>query len=198
MLRYCYKRGYIDRIPIIERQREPVGRLRWLSEEEEHQLLTLFGELERPAMKEYVTILIDTGARCGELFKLRWKDIDFDRRLIRLNNTKNGGSRSVPMTNRVVQCFKNVRTHQQDRMWMFNQNVFSKVWNKVRELMGMSLDPEFVPHMLRHTCASRLVQRGVELSVVKEWLGHSSITTTMRYAHLSSKNLTDACAVLEQ
>ena len=63
--------------------------------------------------------------------------------------------------------------------------------------MGMGHDKEFVPHCLRHTCASRLVQRGVPLLVVKEWLGHADIQMTLKYSHLCPTNLEDAVKVLE-
>jgi site-specific recombinase XerD len=52
-------------------------------------------------------------------------------------------------------------------------------------------------HTLRHTCASRLVQAGVDLYVVQKWLGHSTIVTTERYAHLSVENLEGAVSALE-
>ena len=58
-------------------------------------------------------------------------------------------------------------------------------------------DNTFIPYICRHTCASRLLQRGANLVVVKEWLGHAKIKTTMRYAHLSADNLSDARDTLE-
>ena len=63
--------------------------------------------------------------------------------------------------------------------------------------MQLDRDTQFIPHALRHTCASRLVQRGVSLLVVKEWMGHKSIVTTQRYSHLAAQNLFDAARVLE-
>jgi site-specific recombinase XerD len=66
----------------------------------------------------------------------------------------------------------------------------------MREHLGLENDSQFVIHSLRHTFASRLVQRGVELQVVAKLLGHRSILTTMRYAHLAPQNLADAVKVL--
>ena len=61
----------------------------------------------------------------------------------------------------------------------------------------MKEDKEFVLHALRHTCASRLVNKGIDLYVVKEWLGHSSIQITERYAHLAPQKLANAVSALE-
>ena len=74
---------------------------------------------------------------------------------------------------------------------------YRKGWDRVRLLMDKEDDPEFVPHALRHTCCSRLVQRGVPITHVQRWMGHNSIQTTMRYAHLMPHDLFAAVAVLE-
>ena len=63
--------------------------------------------------------------------------------------------------------------------------------------MGLSADKEFVLHALRHTCASRMVNRGIDLYVVKDILGHASIATTQIYAHLDPRKLAHAVSVLE-
>ena len=75
---------------------------------------------------------------------------------------------------------------------------FRHRWERVKTHMGQAADVQFVPHCLRHTCASRLVQRGVSIPVVQAWLGHKTIQMTMRYAHLAPKNLMDAASVLEE
>ena len=63
--------------------------------------------------------------------------------------------------------------------------------------MNLESDKEFVIHATRHTCASRMVNAGVDLYVVKEVLGHASIQVTEKYAHLAPHKLIDAMSVLE-
>ena len=60
------------------------------------------------------------------------------------------------------------------------------------------LKAEFILHALRQTCASRLVNAGIDLYVIKEWLGHSSIQVTERYAHLAPQKLAHAALKLEE
>jgi site-specific recombinase XerD len=72
-----------------------------------------------------------------------------------------------------------------------------RAWQWVRAEMGFVKDSEFVIHSLRHTCASRLVNAGIDLYVVCRWLGHSSIQITERYAHLDPKKLVTAMGMLD-
>ena len=65
-------------------------------------------------------------------------------------------------------------------------------WNRARKAMGLEDDPWFVFRCCRHTCATRLVQANVNLAVVKEFMGHKTIETTLRYAHVNDTGLTDA------
>ncbi len=198
MLRHAYRRGYIARLPVIERKREPEGRIRWVTEAEEQAMLAKFREIDRDDVSDFCTVLVDTGLRTGELFKLCGRDVNVDERVIYLWDTKNGRSRSVPLTNRAMNALQ--RNHKEDSnqpLFTFTQDSFSHTWKTMKHMIGLGSDKDFVPHCLRHTCASRLIQRGVDLRVVQEWLGHRAISTTLRYAHLAPKNLESARDVLE-
>lgn len=65
------------------------------------------------------------------------------------------------------------------------------LWVKARKSVGIT-DKDCVIHCTRHTCASRLLEGGAGLTEVKDWLGHTSIATTMRYAHLAQHQLVGA------
>jgi integrase len=71
-------------------------------------------------------------------------------------------------------------------------------WDRLRSHLNLDHDKQFVVHALRHTCASRLIQRGVPLAVVQKWMGHKAIQTTLRYAHLAPDSLRVAMEALEQ
>lgn len=193
------ERGHVTEIPRLARRQERIGRIRFLTVTEEAALLQWFAHIGMPDHREAIIILIDTGFRTGELWRLEARDVDLTRGTITLWVTKSKKPRTIPMTSRVreiitarCQLYPSGQLFPgSSKPWMRQQ------WDHVRALMQMVHDQDFVPHMLRHTCCSRLVQRGVPLTHVQKWMGHSDIKTTMRYAHLAPHDLFSAVAVLE-
>jgi integrase len=186
----------MDKSLVISREEEKNNRLRWLTADEEELLLLETNSM--PNKKTYADLwafLIDTGARVGEALKLNWKDVDFDNRKVTFRDTKNGDDRTLPMTKRVFEILYN--STKTDPPFNLAQPSVNYVWQQVKTRMGLLSDSEFVPHALRHTCASRLVQRNVPLFTVMKFLGHKSFQITQRYAHLSPSNLSEAVEALE-
>ncbi len=186
--------------PKFPRRKTAQGRVRFLSKDEEQQALVLLQQWGKEAEADLFVVLIDTGLRVGEALRLEIKDIDHKRKVLTVWETKNGHPRTVPMTSRVSEALQRRAGGGPlvQRPFAFSRHSFSATWSRLRAQMGLSGDPQFVPHALRHTCASRLVQKGVALRVVQEWLGHKTITITMRYAHLAPENLMAAAKVLEE
>jgi integrase len=180
LLKYAYNKEWIEKIPVFPWQREENERIRWLTPEEEKQLL----ELLPPAVSAFCEILIHTGMRRGELLTLQRDQIDGD--YLRLWKTKTKRPRSVPMTDRAKELVNqwvpfNIPPHQIHLAWL-----------KAKKTMGLENDRNFVLHMLRHTAATRVLQSTENIVVVQKLLGHSKITTTMRYAHISDDHLLSA------
>jgi integrase len=199
MMTLAHRRGFINRKPHLERRREAQGRIRWLSQQEEAQLLTTFRHFGRDDFADLVVMLVDTGLRVSEALKMEWRDIDLAEGWVRLWDTKNGGARSVPLTTRVVEMLQ--RLQGIDPQGPFSEiapRTFNEFWVRVRSHMGLSQDAQFVPHALRHTYISRLVQAGVDLRTVQELAGHKTLAMTFRYAHLAPKNLKAAVDVLDR
>ena len=188
----CTKRPRMIRLP------EPTHRIRYLSPEEELTALSLLSQWQQQSCMDAVTTLIDTGMRVGELLKLEVRDIDLAASLISIWQNKGDLPRSVPMTDRVRKIIE-ARCERSRGLVFFdlNREQLRYYWDRLRSAMDLDDDDQFVPHALRHTCATRLVQRGVSLYVVKEILGHSSITVTEKYAHLAQDNLRHAINVLQ-
>jgi integrase len=144
-----------------------------------------------------VVFLLDTGCRPGEAYKLTSRDVNFETGMVTFWETKNGSSRSVPMTLRVRESLSR-RTKDTVRPFPFNDSWLRQQWDRARFKMGLGEDEQFVPYCCRHTCASRLAQRGVHLAVIKAWMGHKTLQITMRYAHLSPTDLLSGAKALEQ
>jgi integrase len=188
----------------IKLRKERRGRIRVISREEEQQILDLLLNTEHnerrhfyPQVGQLVIVLADTGLRLGEALALKYEDVDFTTGLISVWVNKGDRPRSLPMTSRVREILEARSTANPVRVFSVAQYQVSNAWAFVRRTMKLEQDKEFVPHALRHTCASRLINKGVDLYVVKEWLGHASISTTQIYAHLAPQKLAEAVAVLE-
>jgi integrase len=188
--------GWITAIPKIPRRREGAHRIRWLDEAEEGNILKKCETLGLMDLRDFIIVAVDTGFRRGELMGFRSKD--FGKGLLHLHagETKTDEARAVPATSRVREVLER-RAHMERPFGLFTSHTIRWQWGKLKDLLGLADDAQFVVHMLRHTCASRLVQRGVPLAVVQKWMGHKNIVTTLRYAHLAPENLNQAMRALE-
>jgi len=195
MLKFAKQRGWVTFEFSLDREKESNGRLRWLTKHEEESLILNTLELGRGEHAALWVFLIDTGARVGEALKLEWKDVNFEQKTATFWDTKNNEARTVPLTSRVMNMLED-NTNKTSPFELSQPNV-NYVWQQVKAKMGLAEDKEFVPHALRHTCASRLVQNGIPVLTVMKFLGHKSVQITLRYAHLSTANFADAVAVLE-
>lgn len=195
LLRYGHQRGELATLPHIPYQREPQGRVRWLTEEEERQVCNSFRDRGLQEYAAVVEMLIDTGLRPSELWRLTAKD--YSAGCLFINGTKNDIRRAIPLTRRCTLHVEVRISRGLDPLFPHDNAWMNYGWNLMKANIGKSMDKEFVVYALRHTCASRLLQRGIALPVVQGWLGHTNLAQTMRYAHLSMANYQQAMLVLE-
>jgi integrase len=180
LLKYAHQREYIQRMPVFSWNPENNERVRWLRPGEESALLWALPR----EMSAFCEILIHTGMRRGELLSLKPEDIDGN--YARLWKTKTGKPRSVPLTDRAKELLL------QYVPFKLTINQINRQWNKAKKDIGLEKDKDFVLHTLRHTTATRMLDATGNIAVVQKMLGHSKITTTMRYAHISDDSLLDA------
>jgi integrase len=188
----------------IHLKKQPKGRIRVLDKYEEEKSIKLLRETIHGSRRlfyyevaDLVEVLLDTGCRLSEILDLRYDDINYETNLISIWVNKGDRPRSIPMTGRVRAAMMTRQKTNKVKPFTVTIGQADKAWAWARKEMHLEKDIQFVLHSLRHTCATRLVNKGVDLYVVKEWLGHSSIQVTERYAHLAPSKLAHAASILD-
>lgn len=191
LLRKAYSMQMITTLPAYLRLKEGNARVRFLSLSEEDDLFSAIQARNHDHYRLCV-FLIDSGARVGEALALNWNDVINQRATFWI--TKSGKSRTVPLTGRAQDALKDCTKRRTTGPFsMVDYQRFRYDWNSAKKQIGLAYDAQVVPHILRHTCASRLVQAGIDLRRVQTFLGHQTIQMTLRYAHLATDDL-NQCA----
>ena len=191
--------GHIKEIKLPKRHRVKKRKVEYLTEDMEKELLSwLSMNREHREAKDIVECLIDLGCRVSELLGLEKRYVDFDNNQINFNERKNDSAVAVPMTKRVQSIMRSYCRELKDfdRVFKLNYDSLNFIWQEARRDLGYKDKKFYTLHLCRHTCASRLVQRGCQLLLVKDWLGHDDIKTTMIYAHLQPRALHSIVEVL--
>jgi len=179
----------------IEKLKVNNGRLRYLSKEEASKLLAMC-RVSAVAYYLYpiVVIALNTGMRKGEILSLEWRMIDFKTGFVRLEDTKNGEKRNVPLNNTVIEVLKPLARAIDDGK-IFAGSL--RHWGAFELAVRKAGIKDFHFHDLRHTFASWMVMAGVDIYTLKDILGHKTISMTLRYAHLAPTHGTSAVRLLD-
>ena len=197
--------GYIDKVRLPKRHRIKKQKVEYLTQDMEDELLDYlrdksFDEDKKIYLESHfiISCLIDLGCRVSELLGLEKRYVDFDNNQINFNERKNDNAVAVPMTDRVKKIMKLYCYNKRDfdRVFSLEYDQLNGIWQDARKSLGYADKKFYTLHLCRHTTASRLVQRGVPLLLVKDWLGHEDIKTTMIYAHLQPRALHSVVGVL--
>jgi integrase len=142
---------------------------------------------------------LHTGFRKSKLLSLRWENVDFRNRLIKVDAsyTRTYEARSVPMTETLTATLKSLKISApaDSTAAVFGYRQMTKTFTRAVKRAGLI---DFTFHDLRHTFASRLVMSGVDLATVKELMGHKHITMRLRYTHLAPGHMRSAIAILDR
>ena len=184
----------------ISMEKLPIQRVRYLTEDEFEKLYQACND----RLKPIVLFAVNTGVRQDNILSLTWESMDLHRGVFTLPYTKNGERLGLPMNNTVKELLTELnKVRHINGGCVFSSTVgtkldASKVDKWFRHALKVAGIMDFRFHDLRHTFASWLVQRGVNLYEVQRLLGHKTIAMTMRYAHLSPQNLQDSVKVLDK
>lgn len=182
----------------------------YISELELQKILQTTTKLDnmdiRDLVRDITLFAFYTGFRLSEITSLIWSQVDFSNKTIKLDNqtskTKSGKIRVVPISNKILDMLE-VRYNNRTTELVFSHNYSMKNFNDlisksfkkcVKKLPEINQSIHF--HSLRHSFASNLVLKNVNILTVSKLLGHSKIATTLVYSHISDNVLKDAINVL--
>lgn len=207
--KFLLRNGIYDKNPFVEvnLKKNPNRLPRMIYKKELREIFNTAKNSNDPYLKfrDYLLLemLYDTGMRVSECTNLRFKDINFDNRIIKVIG-KGKKERYLPFGNYLIQALNNY----DNRCRIIIMNKFNKHHDYVfinhygdaitprgveyvidSILSRTSLNLHVHPHMLRHTFATEMLNNGADLRTVQELLGHSSLSTTQIYTHVSNEHL---------
>jgi len=188
---YAVRMGKLPANPVarFQRYKENEHRVRFLAADEETALRKAIVARD-PRLEPLFELALYTGIRRGEQFSLQWQNIDLGRGIVTV--TGKTGRRFVPVNTGARAAIEKLYAASNGSAFVCPaaKRLGQRDWSRWFEDCAREAKIDnFTWHDLRHTFASRLVMEGVDLSTVQKLLGHRSIVTTMRYAHLAPTHL---------
>lgn len=160
---------------------------RVLSEEEETRLLSA----SYPRLRSVIFVVLNTGLRLGEVLSLKWELVDFNKKTLKVERTKSGKPLTLPMNRDLLAEMKRLRALGSTNQYVFQNPKTGKPITTIRSAFEGACRRAGITgltfHRLRHTVASRLIERNADIEEVRSILGHSSIAVTQRYVHATEE-----------
>jgi len=168
---------------------------RVLTQNEEERLI----ENAAPFIQDLIVFGLNTGLRVGEIFSLRWSNVDMEKNILNVFAHKTWKTRAVPMNTKTPAVVEAWALHRKNDLVFYNTSTgqpFVDLRAGFRLACRKAGISDVSWHTLRHTFASRLIERGVDIVTVQQLLGHSTVTVTMRYTHTNLASKAAAVAKL--
>lgn len=177
-------------VALVARPKNPQGRSRILDAAETSALFQALKPTGRRSiwMLPLVKLALETAMRRSELLGLRWEHVDLGRRTIFLQLTKNGTSRTVPLSTHAIQILTQMPRNLDGRVFPVTHEVVSQAFSRARKQAGVK-DVRF--HDLRHMAITRLAEKLPNLIELSAVSGHKSLAMLKRYYHPSAEQLAE-------
>ncbi|SHO59124.1 phage integrase [Vibrio quintilis] len=177
---------YDNPVQHIRQFKERDGELRFMTHDEIDKLLHACLLSSNASLIYVVKVCLATGARWSEAESLKASQVAGGK--ITFLNTKSGKNRAVPINDSLFAELLSLGKRGDEKLFLSSLSAFRKAVARAQ----IQLPKGQMSHVLRHTFASHFVMQGGNIVVLKDILGHSEITTTMRYSHLAPSHLSDA------
>lgn len=200
VLLWAEKHRYIDRAPYIERPSKPKPKERHLTRA---QARALMDAAPMPHIRTFIVLALATGGRSAALLGLTWDRVDFDAGMIDLRNPEitrpHKGRAIVPMNRMLRAQLQGAKAGAlSDRVVEWAGRPVLSVKRGLASAARKARVGKVSPHLLRHTAAVHMVEAGVPMEEVAQYLGHSDVSVTRSvYARFSPEFLRGAAAALE-
>ena len=162
-----------------------------LSLEKVGQLINAAGNLLQRAL---LMTLYGTGMRRTEVSRLKVRDVDSKRMMIRVDRGKSGVSRNLPLSPALLETLREYWRWKKPRTHLFPAQLWYACTEAARHA---GLTKHVTPHTLRHSWATHLLEAGTDLRTIQIFLGHGDLETTAKYLHLSQRHLQAVANPLE-
>lgn len=164
-------------------------RSRRLTKDEESLLLHYAAESKAILLPHLITLALETGMRLGELLSLTWNHVYLDRRFVYLPDTKNGTSRSVPLSTKAIQELEKIKKHPDNNrvFWTWSHNkCIENVWKRICRKAGIE-NLHF--HDIRHEATTRLSEKLSNILELSAVTGHKDLRMLKRYYHPKAEEI---------
>lgn len=168
------------------------------------ELKELFAVPSLLKQRVVLTLIYSAGLRGQEVINLKIPDVDFERKVIHIRQSKYKKDRIVPLAGSMAVGLKKYLSAENPHVWLFNgkepdgrYSVKGLSWVMRENLKKTSIKKDVNLHSLRHSYATHLLEQGLNIVTLKELLGHADITTTMLYLHVAQCPLIKAHSPLD-
>ena len=176
----------------LPRPRKPESLPKVLSKNEIKKILEVTSNIKHKCI---ITLLYSAGLRRSELLNLKVKDINSERMILMINDSKGKKDRITLLSSKILDLLRQYYREYKPKIFLiegeeggkYSATSISKILKKSASKAGIRMN--VTPHMLRHSFATHLLEQGTDLRYIQELLGHSSSKTTEIYTHISKKAL---------
>jgi integrase len=173
-------------VRLISKPKENKPRDRRLEDDEEERLLLSCSQSRNPYLLPLVIVAIETAMRRGELLRLERQHLKVNNRTAYLPMTKNGDSRTVPLSTRAIATLNDLPVHISGKVFPLSETALRGLWGRACRRAGIS---DLHLHDLRHEATTRLFELGLNIMEVSAITGHKDLKMLKRYTHLKAEDL---------
>jgi len=160
-------------------------------------LINKISKIKNLKHKTIISLAYSVGLRVSEIINLKIDDIDSNRMLIKIINSKGSKDRYVPLSNYILSLLRKYYLKYKPEIYLFNgQTKLQYSSTSCNKIVKKYIDNKYTFHTLRHSCFTHMIENGIDIKIIKDIAGHENIKTTEKYIKLSKKYISNIETVL--